>query len=559
MKRALEQDNEFVFAPLGGVGEIGMNFSLYGFGPPDDKRWIAVDCGVAFAGPDLPGIDLIMADVRFIASEKKKLLGLIITHGHEDHIGAVANLWPRLQCPVYATPFTAALMEVRRLQEPGAPKVPLHVLPTGGQVTLGPFTIDLINVAHSIPESQSLAITTPLGTAIHTGDWKIDPTPIVGVPTDAQKFTAFGDKGVLALIGDSTNAVREGVSASERDVAAELAKIIGAAKGRVGITTFASNVSRIRSVAEAALANDRQVVIVGRAMERVVNIAREQGMLEGLPPFVGPSQYGYIPPDKVVVLLTGSQGEPRAALNRVMRDEHPEITFAAGDTLIFSSRTIPGNEKAVGEIINGLVKQGLNIITDRDGLVHVSGHPRRGELRQLYSWVRPQMAIPVHGEALHLSEHAKVARECGVKDVLTITNGELVKLAPGPGHVVDVLPAGRMFKDGLILISEDESTVSERRKMAFAGCVSVALALTAKGELVGDVVIDLSGVPEQTARGESVFQIVSDAVMDTLDGLPKGRRRDPDAVAESVQRAVRGTLNGLWGKKPTCHVLVIPV
>jgi ribonuclease J len=558
-KKNMPRDEEFVFAPLGGVGEIGMNFSIYGFGPEHDRHWIAVDCGVAFAGPDLPGIDLIMPDLRFIAGEKKRLLGLIITHGHEDHIGAVADLWPRLQCPVYATPFTAALMEARRLSEPGAPKISLNVVPAGGQIKLGPFTIDLINVAHSIPESQSLAITTPLGTVIHTGDWKIDPTPVLGLPTDEAKFRSFGDKGVLALIGDSTNAVREGVSPSEKDVAAELTKIIAAAKGRIGVTTFASNVSRIRSVAEAAMANDRQVVIVGRAMDRVVNIAREQGMLEGLPPFVGPSQYGYLPRDKVVVLLTGSQGEPRAALNRVVRDEHPEITFDSGDTVIFSSRTIPGNEKAVGDIINGLVRQGLNIVTDRDGLVHVSGHPRRGEMRELFGWVRPKASVPVHGEALHLSEHAKLARECGVKEVLTISNGETVRLAPGPAEIVDVLPFGRLYKDGNFIVSDEDHTIGDRRKLAFAGIVSVAVAMSHKGEVVGEVVIDLSGIPEATQKGESVFQIVSDAVMDTLDSLTKARRRDPDAVGESVQRAVRGTLNGVWGKKPTCHVLIVPV
>jgi len=550
---------ELVFCPLGGVGEIGMNFSLYGFGSQSKKDWIAVDCGVAFAGPDLPGIDLIMPDPRFIAGEKKRLRALIITHAHEDHIGAVADLWPRLGCPVYLTPFAAAMLEAKRLSEAGAPKMPIHIIQPGQVTELGPFSVEMIAVAHSIPESTSLAIRTPLGLVVHTGDWKIDPTPVLGDVTDEARFRVLGDEGVLAMIGDSTNAIREGISPSEREVANELEKIIRAAKGRVAVTTFASNAGRIRSVAEAAMRCDRQVVLVGRAMERVIGIAREQGMLEGIPPFVGAESYGYIPRDKMVAVLTGSQGEPRAALARIANDDHPEVTLTPGDTVVFSSRTIPGNEKAVGNIINNLIKQGVKVITDRDGLVHVSGHPRRGEMEQMYSWVRPKIAIPVHGEALHMAEHAALAKRMGVKEVILANDGDMVRLAPGEPDVVDTVPAQRLLKDGSLLIEEAARVVPERRRLAFAGIVSVAIALDDRGQIVGDIQMDMAGVPEQDAMGEDLAELVEETVIDCVEGLPKARRRDPDAVAESVTRAIRGTLNGKWGKKPMCHVLVVTV
>ena len=550
---------EFVFCPLGGVGEIGMNFSLYGFGSPAKKDWIAVDCGVAFAGPELPGIDLIMPDPRYIAEQSKRLRALIITHAHEDHIGAVADLWPRLGCPVYLTPFAAAMLEAKRLSEAGAPKMPINIIRPGQTIDVGPFSFEMIAVAHSIPESTSLAIRTRLGLVVHTGDWKIDPTPVLGDVTDEARFRALGDEGVLAMIGDSTNAIREGISPSEREVASELEKIIRAAKGRVAVTTFASNAGRIRSVAEAAMRCDRQVVLVGRAMERVIGIAREQGMLEGIPPFVGAESYGYIPRDKVVAVLTGSQGEPRAALARIANDDHPEVTLTPGDTVVFSSRTIPGNEKAVGTIINNLIKQGVKIITDRDGLVHVSGHPRRGEMEQMYSWVRPKIAIPVHGEALHMAEHAALAKKMGVKEVILANDGDVVRLAPGEPDVVDTVAAQRLFKDGSLLIEEAERVVPERRKLGFAGIVSVAIAMDERGQIVGDIQMDMAGVPEKDALGEDLAELVEETILDCVEGLPKARRRDPDAVSESVTRAIRGTLNGRWGKKPMCHVLVVTV
>lgn len=557
--------DELVFAPLGGVGEIGMNLGLYGFGPRNRRKWLAVDLGIFFAPPEVPGIDLIMPDVAFLESEREKgnLVGLVITHGHEDHIGGLVDLWPRLGCTVYTTPFTHALAEARRLGEPGAPKIPFQVVPSGGRVTIGPFDVEFVPVAHSIPDSHSLAIRTSLGLVVHTGDWKIDPTPVVGNVTDPARFTALGDEGVRAIICDSTNAIRDGSSPSETDVQQVLAEIIAAAPHRVAVTTFASNVARIRSVAEAAMRAGREVVLVGRAMERVIGVAREQHLLDGLPPFRSVEAYGYLPREKVVAVLTGSQGEPRAALARIADDDHPEIALSPGDQVIFSSRTIPGNERAVNRIINALVLQGVKVITDRDGLVHVSGHPRRGELEQMYQWLRPQIAVPVHGEPLHLSEHADLARRMGAREVIRIVDGDMVRLASAdpalPAEVIEEIHTGRLYKDGHVLVGASDPAISERRRMSFAGLVSVAVAMTAKGEVVGDPMIDLSGLPKLGTGGRPLDEVVEDAVLDCLDGLPKARRRDPDAVAESLTRAVRGSVNAMWGKKPLCHVLVIGV
>jgi len=551
--------DELVFAPLGGVGEIGMNLSIYGFGAERRRRWLAVDLGVAFAGEDLPGIDLIMPDVRFLAEERGNLVGIVLTHAHEDHFGALIDLWPRLRVPVYATPFTAALFEAKRLGEPGAPDIPIKVVPLGARFSLGPFDIELVSVAHSIPESNALIIRTPLGSVLHTGDWKIDPTPVLGAPTDEAKLRALGEEGVLALIGDSTNAVREGRSPSEADVAKVLADLVREAPGRVAVTTFASNVARIRSAALAAFAAGREVVVIGRAMERVIQVARETGYLEGVGDFRGTDTYGYLPPDKVMALCTGSQGEPRAALARIALDEHPDVSLAKGDRVIFSSRTIPGNEKAVGRVVNGLVRQGVEVISDRTHLVHVSGHPRRAELADLFSWIKPRIAVPVHGEALHLAEHAALARSLGVPSTIVCRDGDLIKLAPEPAAVIDELPAARLYKDGKLIDEPESRAVPLRRRLGYNGMVSVALALTDRGELAADPEVELIGIPELNAAGLSMAEIAYDAVKATLNSLPRARRRDLDETAESIRRAVRSALAEHWGKKPVCHVHVLGV
>jgi ribonuclease J len=556
----MARPDELTFAPLGGVGEIGMNLSIYGLGNRHQRSWLAVDLGVSFGDEEhLPGIDLIMPDISFLEKERKNLMGLVLTHAHEDHFGAIIDLWPKLQCPIYATQFSAALFQAKLEAERNPPKIPVTVVPSGGRIDLGPFNVEFIPVAHSIPESHALAIHTAVGTVLHTGDWKLDPTPILGPPTDEKRLRELGEAGVLALVGDSTNAVRDGRSPSEAEVATIIAGLVKSAKGRVAVTTFASNVARVKAVADAARAADREVVVVGRAMERVVQVARECGYLDGTQGFRGMDLYGHFPADKVLALCTGSQGEPRAALARIANNDHPAVTLNKGDTVIFSSRTIPGNEKAVNGIINGLVAQGVDVITDRTHLVHVSGHPRRDELRDIISWVRPQILIPVHGEALHLSEHAKLARAAAVPKVITCRNGDLVKLGPGDPGIIDELPAGRLFKDGTILEDSKSRAVAERRKMGYAGCVFVAVAMTGKGELADDPEVDLIGIPEKNTAGEELDDIVFDVVVSTVEGLPRARRRDPDALAESVRRAVRAAVAEEWGKKPLCFVHVLEV
>ena len=551
--------SELVFAPLGGVGEIGMNLSIYGLGDERQRKWLIVDVGVSFASEEhLPGVDLILPDIGYLVEERRNLAGIVLTHAHEDHYGALLDLWPKLRVPVYATPFTAALIAAKRLGEPGAPDIPIHQVALGSRFNVGPFDIELVSMAHSIPESNALILRTPHGNVLHTGDWKLDPTPIIGPPTDQAKLRALGEAGCLALVGDSTNAVREGRSPSETDVAKSLAALIASAPRRVAVTTFASNVARIRAVADAARAAEREVVVVGRAMERIVQVARETGYLDGVQAFRGQDVYGHLPPDKVVALCTGSQGEPRAALSRIAEDEHPEVTLSRGDRVIFSSRTIPGNEKAVGRVINGLIDQGIEVITDRTQLVHVSGHPRRDELAELISWVKPRLLIPVHGEALHLSEHAALARRLGIR-VGMCRNGDLVKLAPGEPGIVDEIPTGQLYKDGALLVSADGRAIADRKRLSYGGLVTVALALTEKGVLAADPQVELIGIPDKTASGDPMIDVAYEAAVKTMETLPKARRRDPDSVEEAVRRGVRSALAENWGKKPLVYVHVLVV
>ncbi len=551
--------DQLVFVPLGGLGEIGMNAALYGFGPQGRRKWILVDCGLSFAGPEAPGVDIVLPDLSFIIEDRANLLGIVITHAHEDHIGALAALWPSLRVPAYCTRFAAGLLATRRLAEPGAPKVEINVVAQGGRFTLGPFDIEFVPVAHSIPESNALAIRTQAGLIVHTGDWKIDPTPQVGLPTDETRLRELGEEGVLALICDSTNVMRDGISPSEADVAAKLTELVHSAPARVAVTTFASNVARLRSVAEAAMANQREVVVVGRAMERVIDVARECGYLDGIPAFRSVDTYGYLPRDKVVALLTGSQGEPRAALSRIAADDHPEIALSPGDRVIFSSRTIPGNEKAVGAILNRLARDEIEIITDRTHLVHVSGHPRREELARLYGWLKPQIAIPAHGEEMHLTEHASFARSLGVKHVLRAHNGDMVAIAEGGASKLTEVRSGRLYQDGELLIGALDRTIAERRRLSFVGVISVAVALDEKGELAGDPEIALLGLPLVAKDGTPFDDIVADAVEDLIEGMPKAKRRDPEAVRNALERGLRSAVNEEWGKKPLVNALVIAV
>jgi ribonuclease J len=551
--------DELVFLPLGGVGEIGMNLGLYGFGPPRRRTWMAVDFGVAFTHGDLPGVDLIFPDIAYLEAERTNLAGIVITHAHEDHFGALIDLWPRLRVPVYATAFTAGLLSAKLASEPEAAGVPITPVATGDRVKVGPFEVEYINVAHSIPESHALAIRTPLGTVVHTADWKLDDTPALGPPTDEARLRQIGEEGVLALIGDSTNAMREGRSPSEAEVARELAKIIAEAEGRVAFTTFASNVGRLRSIALAAAAADRNVVVVGRAMRRAIDVAFDLGMLDGLPPFLDDEAFPYLPRDKVVLLLTGSQGEPRAALSRVASADHPRIELAADDTLVFSAREIPGNELAIGGIINQLTAAGVHVITDRDRLVHVSGHPRRGEMGEMYRWVKPRIAVPVHGQAMHLAAHADLARELGVDTVLLIEDGMMIRLAPEPAKQIDEIDARRLYKDGRVIGDLDAIGVIERRRLAFSGHVAVSIVIDHNGDLVLDPDIMTTGLPTAGVDGRPLEEAAVNAVLGTIESLPRRRRHDPEVVREAVRLAVRAAVRESWGKKPVCSVFVAVV
>lgn len=552
----MSNQDQFVFLPLGGVGEIGMNLGMYGFGPAKNRSWIVVDFGLGFARESQPGVDLIFPDISFLESQKENVLGIILTHAHEDHYGGLVDLWHRVGAPVYATPFTAAMLEAKLASAPWAGKIPIKTISQTERWQLGPFDLEMVAVSHSIPEPNALVIRTSVGTALHTGDWKIDPTPVVGDPMNVNRLKEIGEEGVLALICDSTNAVRDGVSPSEADVAAGLFDFIKDAPNRVAVTTFASNVARMRTITEAAQKADRDVILVGRAMQRVSSIARELGYFEGLKPFVSEDDFGYLPRDKVVVLCTGSQGEDRAALARISNGSHRSIKLVSGDRVIFSSRTIPGNEVSVNTVINSLCDQGLEVITDRDGLVHVSGHPRRGELEQMYEWIKPEVAIPAHGEPLHLVAHAELAKQQGVSNVVELRNGTMALLGPGKARVLDKVPAGRLYKDGKLVTEPEAGGVGERRKLSFAGMVSVSLVVSRQGEVVDEPAADLFGLPDLDDRGNDFEDIVLDAIDGVLDSMPAKRRKDPKQLEESIRRAIRGEVQNIWGKKPVCLVRV---
>ena len=424
-KKSKGKGADFVFLPLGGVGEIGMNLYLYGYGRDGAREWLIVDMGVTFGSETEPGIDVILPDIRFIEEEKHNIVGLLLTHAHEDHFGAVVDLWPQLAgIPVYATPFTAEMLKSKLAEMGLVNGFPLEIIPLGHRRTIGPFDVELINMSHSIPEPSAVVIRTPLGAALHTGDWKLDENPLTSAPTDEARLKALGADGLSALICNSTNAVRDGVSASEADVAVTLARLIREAPQRVAVTTFASNVARIRSVANAARAAGRELVVVGRAMFRVIEAAQATGYLDPNLSFHEETVFSKLPPHKVLALCTGSQGETRAAMARIAQNEHPNVKLDEGDWVIFSSRTIPGNEKAVGRVQNALADMEVEVITDQDAAVHVSGHPRRGELEQLYGWVKPDTAIPMHGEGRHLEAHAKLAEKLGVRQVVRARNGD---------------------------------------------------------------------------------------------------------------------------------------
>ena len=541
---------ELVFLPLGGSGEIGMNMNLYGYGPPAKRQWIMIDCGVMFGDLTTPGIDAICADPEYILSEKQSLNGLLLTHGHEDHIGAVAHLATRFDCPVFATPFTAALV-TRKLMEANI-DIDLQVIDLESRFTLGPFDIQYVNLTHSIPEPCGLILRTPAGVVLHTGDWKIDKTPTLGPTTDSKTLSAIGDDGVLAMICDSTNVLSPGESGSEKGVRDNLTRVIGECEGRVAVTTFASNLSRVLAICDAAAANDRSVCLLGRSMLRIMEAAREVGLAPKNLTFVEPREAGFLPREHILYLCTGSQGEPRAALARIARGDHRDIALTDGDTVIFSSKIIPGNERGIFDLQNDLVDLGVEVITEKDEDIHVSGHPCRDELKMMYEWVRPHYAIPVHGEARHLETHADLAVSLGSADALAPRNGDLIRIAPGTLEVIDEVPSGRLHLDGDILLPDGASPVRERRKLGFAGVVAVSVSFDRSGRRVGDVLVDGKGIHPD---GEHIDQLAEE-ISDAIDDLASKKRMDDEAVEICVKRAARGFFDEHWGKRPLIMTLI---
>lgn len=554
---------ELVFLPLGGCGEIGMNLNAYGYGPAHKRRWILIDVGVTFGGDDTPGIDLITPDPAFFEEQGDRIDAIFLTHAHEDHIGAIGLLLPRLQtrAPIYATPFTAHLAQAK-LIERGLKTVSIQVIPLGAEVEAGPFNVRYITLTHSIPEPNALSLETPLGTILHTGDWKIDPDPQLGDETDIPALKELGDAGVLAMVCDSTNVFVDGESGSEGVVRQNLIELIGSLTGRVAVTTFASNVARVASVIEAARQAGRSVCLVGRSMHKITDAAIATGVIQDLPDLISEDQAGSLPDDNLLFLCTGSQGEPRAALGRISRDDHRHISLGEGDTVIFSSRVIPGNEKGIFDLQNALAEKGVRIITDKmtDGPIHVSGHPARDELRRMYQWVRPKIAVPVHGERRHIVEHAAYARSLQISQAVTPRNGDLIRLAPGDAAVIDMVPSGRLFLDGNRLVPADSEGIRERRALSQWGYVSVAVAIDEAGDVVDGPVIAARGLSELdgSSADESLIDI-DDAAEEAINRLKRRKRLDDEEVERVLTRAVKKACERTFGRKPIVDVSVLRV
>jgi ribonuclease J len=559
-KRHVSSENELVFLPLGGCAEIGMNLNAYGYGSPEDRRWIIVDIGVTFGDDSTPGIDVILPDPAFLEGEAKSVEAIILTHAHEDHIGAIGHLWPRFRCPIYATPFTAALVKDKLKERGLGPDVPLHVVPMKAKLQVGPFEIEYITLTHSIPEPNGLAITTPLGTILHTGDWKIDPEPMIGEGFDYQTVERLGNSGILAMVCDSTNVFVEGESGSEGEVRLELERVLREQTGAVAVTGFASNVARLESIMLAAEACGRSVVLAGRSMHRIVGAARSVGLLANVNPPIDDADAGRIPRENVLYLCTGSQGEPKAALARIAKGEHPHVRLSEGDSVIFSSRVIPGNERAIHEIMNLLADKGVELITAPRRHVHVSGHPCRDELRRMYAWARPQIAVPVHGERRHILEHARFARSLQIPTALAPRNGDLIRLAPGQPIVVDEVPYGRLMLDGERLVPDGSAALAERKRMAWNGLIAVSLAVDDKSKLKDGPIAVLRGLAAANgAPTDADIDKVETAAEQAFGRLAAKDRQDDDLIEKAIERAVKRVADTLYRKRPLIDVTVLRV
>lgn len=547
----MKPGKELIFLPLGGSGEIGMNVNLYGC----NGKWIMVDLGMTFADPNLPGIELVLPDLSFIEDRQKDLLGIVLTHGHEDHIGAIPYLVGDFDVPLFATPFTAGLIRKKLIEEGIERDVELNVVPLEGEVNLGPFKCRYVPLAHSIPEGNALLIETPYGKIFHTGDWKLDEAPVLGVPSTAEELTALGDEGILALVGDSTNVFNPEASGSETGVREGLDKVIAGHKGRVLVTTFASNAARLHTLGEVAKDTGRKLCVVGRSLDRILEVSKSVGYLTDFPPTVSQEEAMKVPRDKLLIVSTGAQGEARAALSRIAEGEHSHIKLERGDLVVYSSKQIPGNEISIGRVQNALAAKGVEIITDRQAHVHVSGHPGVPELEAMYGWIRPQISIPVHGERRHMEEHARLARRFGVPEAVVPVNGSAIRLAPGKPEIISHEPVGRLVLDGDVILPADGATMLARRRMMHNGLIAVFVVIDGKNRLVAPPQIQSHGVPVEDDRDE----FIDDCVSAASEAAAKARSNGEDALAEAIRVAVRRTARDWTGKKPITEVTVTRV
>lgn len=545
-----EQNGDLAFLPLGGTGEIGMNLNLYRQG----DTWLAIDCGIGFSGNDTPEAEILVPDPAFIVERRNKLAGLVITHAHEDHIGAVAHVWPMLQCPVYVTPFAGAVLR-RKLAEARLMDVPIRVIKPGARFDVGPFDIEFVPVTHSVPEAQSMVLRTPAGVVVHTGDWKFDPEPLVGPATDLNRLAEIGEEGVLALVCDSTNVMKPGPSRSESEVRVSMTELVASLKGRIAVTCFASNVARVETIAMAAQAAGRTVVLVGRSLRNLDTAARECGYLSGVLPFLSEQDVNDVPDDQLLMIITGSQGEPRSALSRISMDVHPNISLGEGDTVIYSSRMIPGNERAIMAVQDNLAKRGVRVITDREHFVHVSGHATGGDVQKMYELLKPQHVVPVHGEWRHLTAQAALAQEMGIAPIL-LEDGDILRLSPGKLEVVDTAPTGRLALDGNRLLPMNGGVLAARRKMLFNGIVIGSFAVDDEGFVIGDPKVSAPGLLDPDDL-ESVR--VREEFANALDVIPDELRNEDGAFREAAKTALRRALGRKLQKRPLVDVHVLRV
>jgi ribonuclease J len=542
---------DLAFIPLGGTGEIGLNLNVYRL----DGDLLAVDCGLGFGGPEHPEVDVLVPDPAWLVAKRDRLKALVITHAHEDHVGAVAHLWSQLRCPIHASPFAAAVLR-RKLGEAGLlHQVELVTQPLGGRWKIGAFDLEFLRVSHSVPESQALAIRTKYGTVLHTGDWKLDPQPLIGPPTDEAAFARLGEEGVLAMVCDSTNALVEGHSGSEAEVRRNMAALVKGLKGRVAVTCFATNLARVESIAKAAQAAGRQVALFGRSLRNAEAAARECGYLRDLPPFLSEEEAEDVPDSKLLVICTGSQGEERSAMAKIAADTHPHISLGEGDTVIFSSRMIPGNERAILRVQDELSRAGVEVMTADDHMVHVSGHPARDELKRLYQLVKPKFAVPVHGEWRHMNEHANLAESLGA-EAYVIEDGDVLRLAPGTPDIVEGVPVGRLAVDGQRLLPLDGDVLAARKKMLMNGIVVASLAVDGAGRVLGQPQIAAPGLFDGT-DGETA-QIAADLARAVGD-LPGSTKREDGALREAARNAVRKAVGRRLRKRPSVEVHLLRV